>query len=62
MDRSKHFVLHSHFAPSGDQTQAIENLTQSINSGNRFQTLMGVTGSGKTFTVANVIANVNRPA
>ena len=62
MDTSRHFVLHSNWAPSGDQTQAIEQLTQSINSGSRFQTLMGVTGSGKTFTVANVIANVNRPA
>ena len=60
--QSKHFVLHSHWAPSGDQTQAIEALTQSIKSGSRFQTLMGVTGSGKTFTVANVIANLNRPA
>ncbi|MBQ6773737.1 MAG: excinuclease ABC subunit UvrB [Synergistaceae bacterium] len=62
MDKSKHFVLHSHFAPSGDQDQAIEALTQSIKSGSRFQTLMGVTGSGKTFTVANVITNLNRPA
>ncbi|MBR1658307.1 MAG: excinuclease ABC subunit UvrB [Synergistaceae bacterium] len=58
----KHFVLHSQWPPSGDQTEAIEALTQSIINGNRFQTLKGVTGSGKTFTVANVIANLDRPA
>lgn len=58
----KHFVLHSQWPPSGDQPQAIESLTQSIMAGNRFQTLKGVTGSGKTFTVANVIANLDRPA
>ena len=59
---NKNFVLHSNWPPSGDQPEAIEALTQSIKNGNRFQTLMGVTGSGKTFTVANVIANLNRPA
>ncbi len=62
MNTSKNFVLHSNWPPSGDQPEAIEALTQSIKNGNRFQTLMGVTGSGKTFTVANVIANLNRPA
>ena len=62
MPNTKHFVLHSQWPPSGDQTEAIEALTQSIINGNRFQTLKGVTGSGKTFTVANVIANLDRPA
>ena len=62
MYKSKHFVLHSQWPPAGDQPQAIDALTQSIMAGNRFQTLKGVTGSGKTFTVANVIANLDRPA
>lgn len=62
MSSSKHFVLHSNWPPSGDQPEAIDSLTQSIKAGNKFQTLMGVTGSGKTFTIANVIANLNRPA
>ena len=62
MKKSKHFVLHSQWPPAGDQPQAIDALTQSIMAGNRFQTLKGVTGSGKTFTVANVIANLDRPA
>ena len=55
------FVLHSDYKPTGDQPQAIEQLTQGILRGDRMQTLLGVTGSGKTFTMANVIANVNRP-
>ena len=55
------FKLHSNFKPTGDQPQAIEALTNGILRGDRFQTLLGVTGSGKTFTMANVIANVNRP-
>ena len=59
---SKNFVLYSQWPPSGDQPEAINALTQSIKNNNRFQTLMGVTGSGKTFTIANVIANLNRPA
>lgn len=59
---AKNFVLHSNWPPSGDQPEAIEALTQSLKNNNRFQTLMGVTGSGKTFTIANVIANLNRPA
>src|ERR1700682_4925861 len=55
------FELVSEYAPAGDQPQAIEKLTAGIVSGAKHQTLMGVTGSGKTFTVANVIKNVNRP-
>jgi len=55
------FKLVSNFKPCGDQPQAIEKLTESILSGNKYQTLLGVTGSGKTFTLANVIANVNLP-
>ncbi|MBQ9628728.1 MAG: DEAD/DEAH box helicase family protein, partial [Synergistaceae bacterium] len=62
MKTPKNFVLHSNWPPSGDQPEAIEALTQSLRNKNRFQTLMGVTGSGKTFTIANVIANLNRPA
>lgn len=62
MKTPKNFVLHSKWPPSGDQPEAIEALTQSLKNNNRFQTLMGVTGSGKTFTIANVIANLNRPA
>ncbi len=55
------FELVSDFEPTGDQPQAIEQLTEGILRGDRFQVLLGVTGSGKTFTMANVIANVNRP-
>jgi excinuclease ABC subunit B len=55
------FRLESSFRPCGDQPQAIEKLTQGIASGSRYQTLLGVTGSGKTFTIANVIANINKP-
>lgn len=55
------FVLHSKFVPTGDQPQAIAQLTESINDGLSEQTLLGVTGSGKTFTMANIIANLNRP-
>jgi len=61
LKRSKNFILHSEWAPAGDQPEAIEALTNGLTAGERFQTLMGVTGSGKTFTMANVIANVNRP-
>lgn len=57
----KKFELHSDWAPSGDQPQAIETLAAGVAQGLRFQTLMGVTGSGKTFTVANVIASAQRP-
>ncbi len=55
------FELISDYAPAGDQPQAIEKLTAGILSGTKHQTLLGVTGSGKTFTVANVIKNVNKP-
>ena len=55
------FKLHSKFSPTGDQPQAIEKLTEGVLDGIRTQVLVGVTGSGKTFTMANVIKNVNRP-
>ena len=55
------FRLHTPYSPSGDQPQAIEQLTNGILEGERYQTLLGVTGSGKTFTMANVIQNVQRP-
>ena len=56
------FILHSEYSPTGDQPQAIEKLTEGIRDGLRTQVLLGVTGSGKTFTMANVIKNLNRPA
>lgn len=56
------FTLHSKYKPCGDQPQAIAELTEGLNNGLATQVLRGVTGSGKTFTMANVIANVNRPA
>lgn len=56
-----HFVLHSEFQPTGDQPQAIADLVKGFKEGNQFQTLLGVTGSGKTFTMANVIAALNKP-
>ncbi len=55
------FKLESKYSPTGDQPQAIDELVEGINSGTKAQTLLGVTGSGKTFTMANVIARVNRP-
>jgi len=55
------FKLNNQFRPSGDQPQAIERLTQGLREGKKFQTLMGVTGSGKTFTMANVLAQFDRP-
>ena len=55
------FVLHSEFQPTGDQPHAIEELVKGFNEGNQFQTLLGVTGSGKTFTMANVIQALNKP-
>ncbi len=55
------FDLHSNYKPTGDQPEAIEALVKSINSGAKEQTLLGVTGSGKTFTMANIIAKVNKP-
>lgn len=55
------FILHSKFQPTGDQPEAIEKLTKGIENGLKEQVLLGVTGSGKTFTMANIIANVNHP-
>lgn len=55
------FKIESSFKPSGDQSQAIENLVKGIENKNKYQTLLGVTASGKTFTIANVIEKVNRP-
>src|SRR5215216_1115043 len=55
------FELASSYEPRGDQAQAIAKLNRSIAAGNRHQTLLGVTGSGKTFTVANVIREIDRP-
>ncbi len=56
------FQLHSDYQPTGDQPQAIQRLTEGLEKGMRHQVLLGVTGSGKTFTMANVIKNANRPA
>ena len=55
------FVLHSNYKPTGDQPQAIEKLSEGIKNGLNEQVLLGVTGSGKTFTMANIIERVNRP-
>lgn len=55
------FILHSDYKPTGDQPEAIAKLTEGINKGFKEQVLLGVTGSGKTFTMANIIANVNKP-
>ena len=55
------FVLHSKYKPTGDQPEAIDKLTKGVENGLKEQVLLGVTGSGKTFTMANIIANVNRP-
>ena len=60
MEKRK-FVLHSEYKPTGDQPEAIKSLTEGIEDGLRAQVLVGVTGSGKTFTMANVIQNVQRP-
>lgn len=59
---NRRFELHSPYSPTGDQPKAIEQLVDGINDGLKSQVLLGVTGSGKTFTMANVIANVQRPA
>ena len=56
-----HFELHSEYKPTGDQPQAIEKLVKGFKEGNQFETLLGVTGSGKTFTMANVIQALNKP-
>lgn len=55
------FKLSSKFQPTGDQPEAIDQLVRGVSSGMKEQTLLGVTGSGKTFTMANVIARLNRP-
>ena len=55
------FILHSEYKPTGDQPQAIEALVKGFQEGNQFQTLLGVTGSGKTFTMANIIEKLNKP-
>ena len=55
------FILHSNYKPTGDQPQAIAKLTEGVEKGLKEQVLLGVTGSGKTFTMANIIANVNKP-
>ena len=60
-NEQKIFKLHSEYSPTGDQPQAIEVLVKGFQEGNQFQTLLGVTGSGKTFTMANVIAQLNKP-
>ena len=60
-NEQKVFELHSEYAPTGDQPQAIEALVKGFQEGNQFQTLLGVTGSGKTFTMANVIQQLNKP-
>ena len=57
----KKFILHSEYSPTGDQPEAIKSLSEGIEDGLKTQVLVGVTGSGKTFTMANVIANVQRP-
>ena len=55
------FRLHSEYQPTGDQPQAIQDLVRGFQEGNQFQTLLGVTGSGKTFTMANVIQQLQKP-
>lgn len=61
MQERDKFVLKSKYQPTGDQPKAIKELVESIRTGHKEQTLLGVTGSGKTFTMANVIAELNRP-
>ncbi len=56
------FKIRADFYPTGDQPQAIEKLVEGLRAGNRFQTLLGVTGSGKTFTMANVVQAIQKPA
>ena len=55
------FKLHAPYKPTGDQPRAIEKLVQGFEEGNQFETLVGVTGSGKTFTMANIIQHVQKP-
>ena len=56
------YRLHAPYSPKGDQPKAIETLVQGLTNGKRFQTLLGATGTGKTFTIANVISQMGRPA
>ena len=56
------FILNQPFKPAGDQPKAINSLVDGINKNEKFQTLLGVTGSGKTFTIANVIAHTGKPS
>ena len=58
----REFILESNFDPAGDQPEAIERILDGVESGEAFQTLLGVTGSGKTFTMAHVIARLGPPA
>ena len=58
---SNRFKIHSDFSPTGDQPEAIKELSEGVLRGEEHQVLLGVTGSGKTFTIANVIAEVERP-
>ncbi len=60
-EKAAGFKLHSEYAPTDDQPQAIAELVKGFKEGNQFQTLLGVTGSGKTFTMANVIQQLNKP-
>ena len=55
------FELHSNFPPRGDQQKAIESLVEGLKENNQFQTLLGITGSGKTFTIANVVKQYGKP-
>ena len=59
--RMKKFELSSNYQPAGDQPEAIDQLVAGIKNDDKFQTLLGVTGSGKTFTISNVIKNFNKP-
>jgi excinuclease ABC subunit B len=61
VDRVSDFKIVSNYKPMGDQPQAIEGLAGGVRSGHKFQTLLGATGSGKTFTMANVIEKVQKP-
>ena len=61
MNESKPFVIHNEFKPTGDQPTAIKELVKGLNDGKRYQVLLGATGTGKTFTMANVIEKVQRP-
>lgn len=60
-EKAKIFELVSNYSPNGDQPTAIQQLVEGLEDGEAYQTLLGVTGSGKTFTIANVIAEVQRP-